>query len=237
MNLLQIVQEFCKRTGIRQPSAAVGSNDLQVLQLVAILNEVLDDLSLNHSRFVEQVLIKTWTSTGVESQGTMSNLFPGFLWFMPNSFYDRTAVINVRGPLTPNEWERLKALAAYSSVYPSYRIIDGELHLYPVVVNTHTLAVEYKANYGVKDVSNTPKQYFTVDTDTCIVNDTILLLGLRYFWKKEKGMNYAVEADLYARSLRSLGSQAGQMTQIDMGAEVNSVKPGIYIPDSNWPVG
>jgi len=237
MNILSIIQEFCKRTGIRQPSAAMTSNDAQVLQLVALANEILDDLMMNHARFSQQVIIKTWTSTGAEVQGSRDTLFPGFLWFMPKSFYDRTAVINIRGPLTPEEWERLKALSAYSSVYPSYRFIGTDLHLYPVVLNTHTLAVEYKSEYCVLDATNTAKKYFTVDTDTPTINSTIILLGLRYLWKKEKGMDYLPAQDMYIKAVRSLGSQDGQKTQIDMGAEANRVKPGIYIPDSNWPVG
>jgi hypothetical protein len=139
--------------------------------------------------------------------------------------------------MQPDEWERLKALSAYSSVYPQYRILDGNLLVYPVVRNTHTLAVEYKTEYLVIDSDGNPKKYFTADNDICQLNFTMLLLGLRYFWKAEKGMNFAKEQALYIASIRSLGSQSGQRAQINMAAEAVEVKPGVYIPDSNWPVG
>lgn len=236
MTLLEVIREYCKREGLRQPNAAISSNDAQVLQMVALLNKLLDDLMLNHSRFSRTIVEKTWTSTGVEIQGTITSLFPGYLWLMPKSFYDRDATINIRGPVTPEEWQKLKALAAYNSAYPSYRIIGNSLHLYPIVSATHTLAVEYKSEACVTAANGTLKKYFTVDTDTFNLNDSILLLGLEYLWRQKKGMEYEPIQDLYVKSIRSLGSQDGQRTEIDMGAEHNIVKPGIYIPESNWPV-
>lgn len=236
MNLLAIVQEFCKRTGIRQPSAAISSNDAQVLQLVALLNELLDEITMNYPRFSESIIEKTWTSTGVEIQGTKDSLFPGMLWLLPNSFFDRTATIRVKGPLTPDQWQSLKALSSTGSAYPSYRFIGTNLHIYPAVAVTQTLAVEYKTNYCVVNVAGTAKQYFTVDTDTPLLSTTIMLLGLRYKWKKEKGMNYLPEQDLFIKAIRAIGSQDGQKVQIDMSSEGIQIKPGVYIPDSNWPV-
>lgn len=236
MNLLAIIQEFAKRTGLRPPSAAVSSNDAQILQLVALLNELLDEITMNYSRFSQSIVEKTWTSTGVEIQGTKDSLFPGMLWFLPNTFFDRTATIRVKGPLTPDQWQSLKALSATGSAYPSYRFIGNNLHLYPVVAATQTLAVEYKTDYCVTNEAGVTKKYFTVDTDTPLLSATIMLVGLRYKWKKEKGMTYTPEQDLFIKAIRAIGSQDGQRVQIDMSAEGIQVKPGVYIPDSNWPV-
>lgn len=236
MTLLEVIREYCKREGLRQPNAAISSNDAQVLQMVALLNKLLDDLMINHSRFSRTIVEETWTSTGVEIQGTITSLFPGYLWLMPKSFYDRTASINIRGPLTPEEWQKLKSLAAYNSAYPSYRFIGNNLHLYPIVDVTHTLAVEYKTEACVTSASGTLKKYFTVDTDTFNLNDSILILGLEYLWRQKKGMEYEPAQDMYIKAIRSLGSQDGQRTQMDMGAEMTQLKPGIYIPDSNWPL-
>lgn len=236
MTLLEVIQEHCKRRGLRRPSAAISSNDAQVLQFVALLNNLLDDLMINHARFARTIVEKTWTSTGVEIQGTITSLFPGYLWLMPKSFYDRTAAISIRGPLTPEEWQRFKSLSAYGSAHSSYRFIGNNLHLYPIVASTHTLAVEYKTEACVTSATGVLKKYFTADTDTFNLNDSILLLGLNYIWKQEKGMEYLPAQDMYIKAIRSLGSQDGQRTQIDMGSEANSIKPGVYIPDSNWPI-
>lgn len=234
MNLLAIIQEFCRRTGTKVPNAAVSSNDAQVFQLVGLLNEVIDEISMKYARFSQTVIEKTWTSTGVEIQGVKDTLFPGMLWFLPGSFFDRTASIRVTGPLTPNEWQSLKALSANGSVYPNYRFIGNNLHIYPIVAATQTLAVEYKTDYCVVTAAGVTKKYFTVDTDLPLLNSTVMLLGLRYKWKKEKGMEFAQEQDLFVKAVRAIGSQDGQRTQIDMSAEDISRKPGVYIPDSNW---
>ena len=71
MTLLQIVSNFCSRTGLPVPTTVYGTTDPQVTQVRALLEEEGNDLA---SRGSWQGLINeaSLTTTATESQGAMS---------------------------------------------------------------------------------------------------------------------------------------------------------------------
>lgn len=211
------------------------SNDKHVIQMAALLNAVLDDLIYVRNRWNGVIREASWTSTGVESQGNINTLAPGFVHIIPKSFYDRTASIPIIGPISPEEWQQIKA-REYTSAYSNYRIMEKILKLYPVVPNTHTLAFEYKSNYAVTTAAAVAAKYFKNDTDTCVLDDTLLIAGLTFFWKKEKGLSHEFERIAYNNIANSIAGQDGKKQEIVMDDNDTSIKPGIYVPDSNWPL-
>lgn len=211
------------------------SNDKHVIQMAALLNAVLDDLIYVRNRWNGVIREATWTSTGVESQGTIVSRAPGHVHIIPKSFFDRTSSIPIFGPITPDEWQQLKA-REFTSAYSNYRIMENILKIFPVIANTHTLAFEYKSNYAVTTVAGVAAKYFKNDDDTCVLDDTLMIAGLTFFWKKEKGLSHEFERVAYNNIANSLAGQDGKKQEISMDDNDISIKPGIFVPDSNWPL-
>ena len=79
MNLLALLQEFTTRTGIPKPTYAVGNTDPQVLQLLALLNEVIEELMERDWTMLTQEA--TFVTPAAEDQGAVTTLAPnGFKW-------------------------------------------------------------------------------------------------------------------------------------------------------------
>lgn len=220
---------------MKVPSVVMTTTDKHVIQMAALLNAVLDDLIYIKGRWNGVIREASWTSTGVENQGVMTTLAPGFRHIVPESFYDRTASIPISGPISSEDWQRIKA-TAFTAVYSNYRIMEGMLKVYPVIENTHTLAFEYKSDYAVESATAIASKYFNNDTDTCVLDDTLLIAGLTYFWKKEKGLAHEFERVAYENITKTALGQDGKKQRVDMGESDNAIKPGIFIPDGNWPL-
>lgn len=233
MTLLQLVQEFCRRTGITSPSIVMSSQDDDLLQLVGLLNEGCEDL-LRHS-WTELQYSAAWTSTGVEDQGALSTLAPSLDTITNNTILDTTTDLRIVGPMSPAKWQDLES---GSGLY-AYRIMAGHLHIRPALPVSHTLAFGYTSRGIVQDVSTvtpTTKSYFTRDDDVFLLNEVLLLTWLRWKWKEEKGLPYLENFRAYEAMVAKYSGADGTKATLSLNGEAGIARPGIVVPAGNWSV-
>ena len=110
MSLLTLIQNSCDSIGLSRPSVVTGSQDQNVRTLLSLAQtegrELLDRFSWPATQ-----IEKTHTSLAAESQGVMTTLAPGFSYITSSTFWDRSLTQPVIGPLSPIEWQALKARA------------------------------------------------------------------------------------------------------------------------------
>lgn len=232
MTLLQILQEVCLRTGLPKPLLAAASSDDQVLQLIALANEVLDDLG---ERKAWQALQRTTshTSLAAEDQGALATICDaGFRELKDNILFNRTDKQVVFGPVASTAWQAHKA-TIYTISQMQYRIIQKHLHLIPAPAAGKTIAFEYISEFPVLTAGGTAKAYFTADTDTCDYPDKLLILGLRWSWKREKGLRYAEEFRRFEAAVANFAGKDGSNPNINL-ADESPTGPGINVPDRDW---
>jgi hypothetical protein len=113
-----------------------------------------------------------------------------------------------------------------------FRIRGGKLLINPTPTAGHTWAFEYMSKNWMLGVDGTTyKQYATLDSDTILIPEDVLIMGLRWTWKKEKGMDYAEDMATYEAQIKdSLGRDGGKAT-LHMDGGVRDARPGIFVPD------
>jgi len=159
---------------------------------------------------------------------------PGYLEILRDTMFDRTTRLKIIGPFTEQDWQAAQAVT-YSSAYTGFRIVDNRLDFYPQIGIDHMIAFEYKSDALVFDSDTTQyKNYFTKDTDTFALNPVLILSGLRYLWKKEKGLPYVEEFKTYERNIAVLASNESRPGGVNMSGGCSTYPPGILIPDSDW---
>lgn len=237
MSLLSIVTAFCGRTNLPTPATVMGSvSDLQVLQVLRILEEEGTDLN-KRGPWQGTTFEATWTTTAAEDQGALTTLASnGFAYIKPGTFWDRTNKLPVWGPLSDAQWTALKGLGTSQSRY-QYRIRGGKLLVNPVAAASLSWAFEYASTNWILGVDGvTYKSLFTLDTDTVLLPEHLLISGLRWRWKKEKGLEYAEDMRTYETQVQDALARDGSKATLSMSQDSRSASPGVFIPSMNWPL-
>lgn len=234
MTMLSMVQHFCRRTNQPVPATVYGSSDEGVLQMMALLEEEGNELS---SRGDWQAMVRETThiTVATESQGAITTIASsgGFRYIKNQTIWDRTNALPIYvidGP----EWQSNKARSLNGPRY-SARIRGGNLIVNPVPTAGYTWAFEYVSTHWILDNDgSTYKQFFTEDTDTVLLQEPLLIAGLRWRWKKEKGYEYAEDFRSYELMVKDALSREGIKGTLSMGNVPNNQGPLIGIPEGNW---
>lgn len=235
--VLSIIQSHCLKHALASPTGVIGSTNTQVLQLFEVLKEVLDEL-VEQSKFNVTNQIATHTLIANEDQGAMATLCPyGYRSAIFETFYDRTLMRPLMGPISESEWEALKALPTAGVLY-KFRIKNDRLLLNPVPTTPFsTIAWEYNSSWCTRNASGTLIALPTADTDTFVFPDNILKRGLAFRWKQLKGLPYQADETAFYNLLNNYiaKDKVGRRLNVAEGTPTD-VKPGIFVPSNSWPV-
>lgn len=236
MTLLELVQTFCTRTGVPAPTFVVASQDAQILQIKSLIDEVCEDLC---TRWTWTDLTKetTFLTVAAEEQGLTSAIAPdGFIRVLDDTIYDRTLRLPVYGPMSARKWQALKALPTSGPFY-KYRFRGGKLLFNPAPAVGHLCAFEYASSFIIlSSDGSTYRTYAAADDDTFVLDHKLILAGLRWKWKMEKGLPYAEEFSRYEELTNTANGQDGTKPTLNLGSPNTSAFPGIFISPGNWPL-
>ena len=235
MALLQVIQRFCERQNLNSPATVYGTTDPQISQLKALLEEEGNDLA-KRGDWNELTFEATHTTVATESQGAITTIASnGFRNIKNETIWDRTLKLPL-GVLSDVEWQAQKG---FSTTSPRYvvRIRGGLLLANPTPTSGNTWAFEYVSKNWILGADGTTyKQFFTLDTDTLLLPEELLTLGLRWRFKKEKGFDYAEDFRTYENQVNQALGSNGMKKTINMGGGRQDAKPGFSIPQGNWAV-
>jgi hypothetical protein len=234
MSLLTIVQYVCGRTGVPVPTAVMSNvTDPQVLQMLRLLEEEGNDLA-RRGDWEGITNEATHTTLAAEDQGAITTIASnGYRYIKNDTLWDRTDHLPI--PLIDStRWQSMKAVANTGPRY-RYRFRGGKLLVTPTPTAGHTWAFEYiSKNWILGADGTTYKQYFTLDTDTILLPEDLVLMGLRWRWKKEKGLDYAEDMRTYELQVKdALGRDGGKQT-LCMDGGTRGPQPAIVIPQGSW---
>lgn len=231
MSLLSIIVEVTGRLGLVQPSAVVGSTDPQVKQLYALANKSGRDLAqaYNWQALLEQQTFVT-TATPTQASAVPSD----FDRFVPNSFFNRSTMRGVAGPLTPQQWQALQAIPALNTVYLMYRMRTGAFLMSPTPPAGQTIAYEYVSKNWAQSALLVAQSQFLADTDTSFLDEGLIADSLAWRFLAAKGLAYDEAKKTYTDNLDQIQGRDGGTTQLSMSPRpINYSR--VNLPDGNWP--
>lgn len=235
MSLLTIVQSFCERTKLGSPTTVIGNGDTFVVQIRALLEEEGDALS-RRGDWEGLTFEATHTTTATEDQGAITSIATnGFRYIKDETMWDRTDKLPIP-QMHSTLWQRFKATVNASPRY-RYRIRGGKLLFTPTPSASHTVAFEYVSKNWILGANGvTYKSAFTLDTDTVLIPEELLRMGLRWRWKKEQGFEYAEDFRDYEMQVAdALGRDGGKAT-LNMSESYPMSRPGVIVPEYSWPL-
>jgi len=237
MAMLQIVQNFCRRQNIPVPVTVLGTTLPQVAQVMALLEEEGNDLAVRHNwnRLLKQA---EHTTIADENQGAISTIADdGFRYIVNNTIWDRTELLPVIGPMSSQEWQALKGSVSTGPRY-MFRFRGNDLLVNPVPPAGHDWYFEYMSYNWISNAAGTVfSNYFAADTDLPLFDETLLIMGLRWRWAREKGLSYAELFNTYEMQVKdAMARDGGRQTLAMDGYSNRGPSPGIFIPSGSWNV-
>lgn len=148
---------------------------------------------------------------------------------IPQTFWDRSFRWQLLGPLSPQEWQVLKSGISPTGPRRRFRIMGGNFIIDPVPSDTNQLVYEY---YSVNWCQSNPtagspvgQRAWAKDTDTYLLDDDTMVLGIIWRFRRAKGLDYETEkAEWDACVDRVLARQAGSRT-----LPLNATAAGVHL--------
>lgn len=229
MNVLEVIQAAAIDIGITVPSVAAVATDPGTRQLVGLLNKEGRELS---RRYWWQALSRecTFTTVATEVQGTLAAIVgsgQAIRDIRPETMFNRTSQQPVYGPLTPTQWQAIKADNA-ASPYNRYRIMGNQLLMAPTPTAGETVAFEYVTKCWLTDSGGTTfRTAIAADTDVLLLDDEVMLKGLIWRWKKAKNFEYGEDFKSYEMDVADLIGRDGTKPRLSLA---DSATAGRGIP-------
>ncbi len=210
MSFLTAAQSAAIKLIGQKPTAFFSETDQFSLEICDLANDVAQDLVRAHDW---RALTKLQTYTG---DGTTQG-------FALPSDYDR--MVSGGEVFRPDwvSWHYVRAsdlnqwymlLIGAPAVTPGFWIIlDGDMQFWPVIPTGDSADWYYISKNIVRDSGGTAKAAFTSDSDTMVLDEDLLKLGLIWKWRAQKKLDYGEEMAEYEKVLAEISGR-------DKGARV-----------------
>jgi hypothetical protein len=180
LSLLEMCQAALEENAqFAVPATIIGNTNPTALRLKRAANRTGRTLRALHAW---QAIQATYTFPTVS--GTETYAFPaGFHRFINQTIWDRTNTTPMSGPVSGQAYEAVRSgsVATPSEFYSVFRVAANLFSIRPVPTSARTIAYQYINKFWILatgDPSAT-KEYFTVDTDTCVFDDDLMTMGIR----------------------------------------------------------
>ena len=216
MTLLTIVQAACDMIALPAPVAVVGNGDAAIRILLACAQREGKQLA---RRWTWQRLARkaTFTSVAQETQtGALPADYDGR--FLAGTFWNTTLHRVVPGPLSPQEWQQ-RVSSVGQGPYPAFRIQGNNLLMNPPPVAGETHTFEYITSSFCVSASGTEQTAWAADTDTGLLDEELMLLGIIWRFKQSRGMDYAEDMRTYEMEVTQAITRDGSRRTVNLSGD------------------
>ena len=236
MSLLTICQNVADFTGFERETTIIGNTSPTARQLLALAQREGKQLMRATSW---PILLKEHTFS--TTSGTQSYALPtDFDRFISDTAFNRTDLDKFTGPLTPQQYQLDRHGTASAGITQRFRLKSSsnalKFDITPTPTATETVGFEYVSSHWNQKTDGTSQAAFTVDTDTGILDELLIELGVTWRFKQMHGLDYAEDFRQYQLELRQAVSRSGGSPVISLDdARRLRVSPYSYnLPDSGY---
>jgi hypothetical protein len=242
-SVLWTIQQAMTEMGLPKPAAVTSNTDETVQQMLALLNRAGSEMVIGFpwEQLIKEYLFNTSTATPIPGSKTFAIPLPAdWSYFIDQTQWDRTNHWPLLGPKTAQEWQWLKGGLLSTGPRIRYRIVGGQLELFPTDANTSDIAMEYVADTWLKDSQLANTFYNEVQADNNIVLFdcwvTTAFLKLK-FWEAKGLDTTAYTKDFLGVWEARIGKNKGAPV-LTLAPRARTMLIGVNnIPDGSWQVG
>lgn len=191
---------------------------------------------------VTLTLPATLTASGSFSFGQSDYTLPAdFQRPIDNTFWDRTRYWQMRGPLSPQQWQVYRSsVIGQATIQRRFRFrrVGGNtvLSIDPTPYDTGSqLVFEYVSNAWCASATGTLQSSWKADTDVGIIDEYLIRLGVRWRILRRGGFSYSEELDEFTREVdKAVAHDGGAKTLELVPNESMSLIGPWNLPETNF---
>ena len=202
MTILSTIQQVAVVIAIDVPTAVMASTDREHVELAALANEMAERIAFDLYDWSTLKRIATLTGDGA---ATEFNFPADYRRMLKKAALWPSREPNCRLPHCADldQWLGLQ-MSNVAQVRPIWSLFGGKINIWPALVDQETVKFVYLANSIVTAQNGSPKKSFTADTDSYVLSERLLKLGMIWQWKANKGQNYAEDLSNFEDAYASL---------------------------------
>lgn len=147
--------------------------------------------------------------------------------------WDRTNRWPLNGPKSAQEWQNFKSGIVYAGPRLRFRIAGNTIQLNPPPSANALLSMEYVSANWVTALDGTTKDRFTLDTDTPVFDESLMVEGLKMRWNKAKGFAYDEKSYMDLLSMCQAQNKSAPTLSLAQG-NASVLLSTANIPDGSW---
>lgn len=154
---------------------------------------------------------------------------------VPRTMWDKSKHWEMLGPEDAQQWEWL--LSGYISTGPRirWRLYGAYFQIWPPTTTAEYLGFEYRSNGWAESAAGAVKTSFTVDTDTCMYPDRLMVLSTKLKYFQAKGFDTTAIYRDYLFELEAAMAQDMSSANLSFAPRPGTVLIGYdNIPDSGY---
>jgi hypothetical protein len=162
----------------------------------------------------------------------------GYDRMISDTNWDRTDHWRNLGTKSSQDWQFLQGGIISIGPRERYRIYNGKFRIFQALTTVYNFSFEYVSNYWVcaTGSSEGTKKEFTVDSDTCVFPDDLMMAGLKFYFLKAKKLDYGIELGEFTRSLSYNKAQDVPVPSMSLApVGMNQLVGPWSVQDGNWP--
>lgn len=204
MTLLSIAQSVADEVGLPRPNVVAASTDQLARQMFALANVTLEELGkMNWPELDTTYSFPTVVNQVAYAVPTDYDRFATDTAFISSQYYQ------ARGSLTANEWARRRNGMSSLTGWARYRVFGYPLQIQfvPAPQVVQTVVIEYVSKNLAISATNARQPKYVVDTDTSVIPEELVRMGLKWRIKHAKGLDYSEDFNTYEKRTAALFAQ------------------------------
>ena len=233
MTLLSICQNVADFTGFERPTTVIDNTDPIARQLLALAQREGKQLM----RTSDWAILKK-EHTFSTSSGTAAYALPSdFDRLVLETSYNRSDNDILTGPISSAEYQLVNHGMATTGTTEKFRLKAAsnalKFELDPTPSSTQTIGFEYVSTQFCQSSGGSGQAVWTADTDTGILDETTMEMGITWRFKAAHGLDYAEDFRQYQLEVRQAVARNGSAPILQLD-DARKLIVGPYQTDGNY---
>lgn len=229
--LLSMCQGALDRVNLTRSTQIVSATDQTARTLLGCAQREGSALA---RRWAWQAMVKEHTFVSIAAAIQTGSLPADWDGRMVNqTFWNRTQMREVSGPITSQQWQSRQANST-PAITDAYRIRNNLIELSPTPSAGWTYAYEYLTKNWCESAGGTEQSAWAADTDVPMLDAELMTMGIRWRFLSVMGMDFAGAKDDYETEVATSIGRDGSRAIVRLIDDDWNRRWGPLAPSGSW---